>query len=470
MIDDADVRAFLRTFAKLNELANQLAPESGTQRQFTAAVTEFLGTDATLLNVLSEDMPNHRYLDWDVALTHLMGEDPDAELLGLGGGQERYDQGLGDILANRWAHFPVGQVDYVNLPAGPEATHQAIGLGARCFHYRGSPVVVFQRRGIPNSGSTPAVDVIALEPSIAVDLLAELRRLADERSVLRGKVLTLGLEEGHIPVYQFLPRTTVPAEDVVLPEGSLERIAVHVQGIAAHADRLRALGQHLKRGLLLYGPPGTGKTHTVRHLIGELPDHTVVLLRGQGLMLISQAARLARTMQPAVVVLEDVDLVAEDRSFTDGASPLLFEVLDAVDGIDTDVDVTFILTTNRIEILEEALVQRPGRVDLAVEVPLPDLQGRLRLLELYSRGIGFSPEALQVAAERSDGMTGSFAKELTRRAVLRTIADDRQPTDEDLIEALEEQIRDTDVLRRHLLHDSVEMEGDLDFEDSEFED
>lgn len=463
MTDD-DLRSFLSAFAKLSDLANRIDAGSGNQQRFTDAVSDRLGTDATTLSVLSEDIPPHRYVDWDVALGQLMAQDPEAVLLGLGGGQERYHRVLGDILADRWANFPVGQVDYVNLPSGPETTHQAIGLGARSFTHRGTPVLVFQRRGGSDGDGAPAVDVMSTDSSVAVALLDELRRLSDEHSVLRGQVVTLGLSDDHRPVYQFLPRTRVPASDVILPPGTLARIGGHVQGIARHADRLRAHGQHLKRGLLLYGPPGTGKTHTVRHLLGELEGHTVVLLRGQALMMISQAAALARAMQPSVVVLEDCDLVAEDRSF-DGSTAVLFEVLDAVDGIDGDVDVTFVLTTNRIDVLEEALVQRPGRVDLAVEIPLPDEEGRRGLLKLYSSGIGFSEDALSEAAALSEGMTGSFAKELTRRAVLRAIIDDREPSDEDLLVSLEEQLRDTESLRLHLAHDSVEIEEDLDFFD-----
>ena len=382
MTDDADLRSFLAAFSKIADLATRLDTTSG-QKRFADAVTERLGTDAAALTVLTEDIPPHRYLDWDIALGRLMAQDPDAVLLGIGGGQARYHQVLGDILADRWTNFPVGQVDYVNLPSGPDTTHQAIGLGARSFTYRGSPVLVFQRRGGLDGDVAPAVDVMSTDAGVAVTLLDELRRLSDQTSVLRGQVLTLGLGGNHRPVYQFLPRTRVPASDVILPPGTLERIGGHVQGIARHADRLRAHGQHLKRGVLLYGPPGTGKTHTVRHLLGELDGHTVVLLRGQALTMISQAAAMARTMQPSVVVLEDCDLVAEDRSF-DGSTGVLFEVLDAVDGIDGDVDVTFVLTTNRIDVLEEALAQLMAcRPD--AETCLSTRDGELRVYrgELY---------------------------------------------------------------------------------------
>ena len=74
-----------------------------------------------------------------------------------------------------------------------------------------------------------------------------------------------------------------------------------------------------------------------------------------------------------MVVLEDVDLVATDRDYVPDGNPLLFSLLDAMDGVGADADVTFVLTTNRADILETALVDRPGRVDLAIEIPAPTL-------------------------------------------------------------------------------------------------
>jgi ATP-dependent 26S proteasome regulatory subunit len=110
---------------------------------------------------------------------------------------------------------------------------------------------------------------------------------------------------------------------------------------------------------------------------------------------------MARALQPSIVVLEDCDLIAEDRSFGHGPQPLLFEVLDAMDGLDNDADVAFVLTTNRPDMLERALAQRPGRVDLAVEIPLPAHAEHVRLLELYGRKVSFSPEALDETLTRS---------------------------------------------------------------------
>jgi ATP-dependent 26S proteasome regulatory subunit len=176
--------------------------------------------------------------------------------------------------------------------------------------------------------------------------------------------------------------------------------------------------------VLLHGPPGTGKTHTVRYLMSRLSDCTVILLTGQAMRLIGQAAALARRLQPSMVVVEDVDLVAMDRGFAAGpTNPLLFTLLDAMDGVGADADVTFVLTTNRADELERALADRPGRIDLAIEVPRPDADGRGRLIELYGRGVDLRAD-LGPVVEATEGVTASFIKELLRRAVLGAVRAD----------------------------------------------
>ena len=77
--------------------------------------------------------------------------------------------------------------------------------------------------------------------------------------------------------------------------------------------------------------------------------------------------RIGPDAAASLIVLEDCDLVAEDRSFTPYGNPLLFTVLDEMDGLGSDIDACFLLTTNRVD-LQTALAQRPGRVDLAVEI------------------------------------------------------------------------------------------------------
>ncbi|MCB7135134.1 AAA family ATPase [Cellulosimicrobium marinum] len=466
--DDPAVARFLDTFATFMEVANQHAQQSRgpAQRSVADALRDHLGTDPRALPVLTETVSALRTVDADVALEVVVARHGGGTLVGVGGGEQRMHTSFSEIVEQsaQWNQFPLGAVDYARAATGPESERRTVAFGLHLFGYDGSPVAVLQRAGSPRHGNESALEVLCADEDAALALLAELRAAMIEHSVLRGQVVTFaasdyGPEAGGMT---FLPRERVPASDVVLPEGTLARVERQVVGVARHRDALRGAGQHLKRGVLLYGPPGTGKTHTVRHLVGESPGTTVVLLAGGALRLVRLAAETARALQPAVVVLEDCDLIAEDRSFHDGPQPLLFEVLDAMDGLGNDADVAFVLTTNRADLLEHALAQRPGRVDLAVEIPLPDRDARRRLFELYRSGLPFSADALDDAADRTDGVTASFVKEAIRRAVLRAAEAGHDVTDADLRTAVEEMTGDAERITRSLLGSSPGLLGALD--------
>ncbi len=424
-------------------------------RPLVEVLTEHLGVDASTLPVVRLATPSHQFVNLDVAVAALVEEHGGGTLVGVGGGDQRHHQTLADMLGPR--HFggvPVGAVDRTRGQTGPESSREAIALGVYLFSYAGVPVAVMQRQGNARFDTEPGIEVVAAS-DVTGPLLEDVTRLMVERSVFRGQVLAFDVTQSmHGPperAISFLARPGVAAEQVILPEGTLARVERHVAGTVRQAEALRAAGQHLKRGLLLYGPPGTGKTHTVRYLLGRLPDVTCIVLAGPALGLISEAAEVARSLQPSVVVLEDVDLIAEHRELHMGPQPLLFTLLDAMDGLDGDADVSFVLTTNRADLLESALAQRPGRVDLAIEVPLPDDEARRRLLDLYTRALPLSVLARDAAAERSGGVTASFFKELARRTVLLAAETGRAAGDELLEEALTEMLGDTERLTRALL-------------------
>jgi ATP-dependent 26S proteasome regulatory subunit len=119
-----------------------------------------------------------------------------------------------------------------------------------------------------------------------------------------------------------------------------------------------------------------------------------------------------------MLVIEDVDLIAEDRGMHPGQHPLLFQLLNEMDGLAEDADVVFVLTTNRADLLEPALAARPGRVDQAVELELPDADARRALFELYRGGLEVDTSGLDDVLARTEGVTASFLKELLRRAAL----------------------------------------------------
>jgi hypothetical protein len=451
---DEQQRAFLETVRRfMDELILVPRPQLETRTPLGDLVQDFLQTEVAALPLVTEEVPSHRLVDADVALDEL-GEDAASSVIGVTGGQQREHSSFPELLSSTFVKFAPGPVDYVTGATGPDTERRVVSFGVRLLSVDGHRVAVLQRSARPEFGRNNArLEILAAEEGGAAALLSAMRRLMLERSVLRGHVLSFSGNDfgpGAAGV-DFLIRPQVPASAVILPDGVLSDVVRHVVGIGEHRDALRAAGRHLKRGVLLYGPPGSGKTHTVRHLLSATPGTTAVVLAGNSIRFVTEAAELARALQPAIVVLEDVDLIAEDRDLAFGPQPLLFAMLDALDGLDGDADVAFVLTTNRVETLERALADRPGRVDLAVEIPLPDATARLRMFELYARGLPVSPQAIAAAAGKADGVSGAFAKELMRRTVLIAAENHRAVTDDDLGTALDTLLDARGKLTRQLL-------------------
>ncbi len=249
-----------------------------------------------------------------------------------------------------------------------------------------------------------------------------------EESVLRaesyrGKVLSLERaehsysgESSGITVHRLDP---VGRDQVVLPAATLDLLERNVVRFVAQRPRLKELGQATKKGLLFYGPPGTGKTLTIRYLANALPGHTTLLIAAEQVGLLGEYMTLARLLQPSVVVMEDVDLIARERTTMNSPceEALLNKLLNEMDGLKEEADVLFVLTTNRPEALEAALASRPGRIDQAIEFPLPDAAGREKLVRLYARGSAIADEVVQTVVGRTDRVSAAFIKELMRRSV-----------------------------------------------------
>ena len=347
------------------------------------------------------------------------------EVVGVTAFQNR-EFGLADFLdetgpVDPWGPRP-GNVATVNVPCGPDSAVRACVACAIYLVAEGEDRAAMLLRGSGAHGMHPEVtlEVVSTEPGAAARIAAEVRQSALQHNVFRGQVLSFGGEMfgPDSSVLSFHRRPELGRSALVLPAGVMDTIERQVVGVGRHRARLLASRQHLKRGLLLYGPPGTGKTHTVRYLIGRTPGVTVVQLTGVALHLIAEACSVARTLAPAMVVVEDVDLIAEDRGEYPGQHPLLFQLLNEMDGLAEDADVVFVLTTNRADVLEPALAARPGRVDQAVELGLPDTSARRALLELYRGGLQLDPDHLDRLATQTEGVTASFLKELLRRAAV----------------------------------------------------
>jgi len=400
------------------------AARADDQPAFGAMLTEHLGGGVEGLDVVEETWPTYDQVNVQAGLDAWLAE-PGREhrLVGVVNFRHR-DFDLSDLMRSTPPGYGPGpgNVSRVNQASGPDGQVIAcVQAGVYLVRDDDAALAMLLRGPDPESGrGAVQLQIVADRPEAAARAAEQIRRLGLVHNVYRGQIVSFGgdMFGERRAALHFHQRPSMTERDLILPEQVLATIDRQVVGVAEHREALLAARQHLKRGLLLYGPPGVGKTHTVRYLMGRLTDTTIVLLSGDALGLIGQACSVARSLQPAMIVVEDVDLIAEDRGMHPGRHPLLFSLLNEMDGLAEEADVVFLLTTNRADLLEPALASRPGRVDQAVELLHPDTEARRRLFALYRGELVVDESRLDSVMERTAGVTASFLKELLRRAAV----------------------------------------------------
>lgn len=434
--DDLPPDRLASAFANfVRQVASAAVPETSP---LLDKIREHLGTDPAELPVTLEQLDTFEQPNLQLAIDAYTSHDGhSATLYGVSMDNKRFMAvGLSElVIRTGYSHRPPlldGPVDYVNYHLAEDRVLSCVQFGLYLIRAGGARLAALvtgpSEMGDPR-GQKLRLEVMAALPDDASSFITEIRQLMDRLNVYRGHAITLsaGMRIGPGPqtLVQFEAIPYVGRDDVVLPKGLLEQIERQTINFSQHADQLLKSGRSLKRGVLLFGLPGTGKTLTLMHLIGRMPERTTLLTTGSGMGLIQTVATMARQLAPSMVVLEDVDLVAQERTTPGfGARPVLFELLNEMDGLRADQDVIFVLTTNRPDILEPALAARPGRIDLVVELPLPDADGRGRLLDVYSRGLTLDGVDIQALVERTEGATPAYIKELLRKAALRALERD----------------------------------------------
>ena len=412
--------------------------------------------EPTELPVTNADFSTTEHPNLQLALDAVLG---DAELLGYSAPMLPFHYaGLPVILSPQgpFGRVDSGPVQYTNVEVGDGRVIQCVANG---IFLADRAVYVVSTADRPMGGSQLKFEGISPDPGVVQATLDAVRAAMREHNVFRGRVISLHAHDDQSVTVVFHQLPAVARDAVILPDGTLERLERHALGIAEHAERLRAAGRHLKRGVLLHGPPGTGKTLSINYVLSTMPGRTTILLTGRGLGLIEQALAIARDLEPATVVFEDVDLVAAERTFEFGGGGPLFELLNQMEGLAEDADLLFLLTSNRPDVLEPALAARPGRVDLALEIPLPDAAARARLLGLYAAGIEYDEAE---AVERTEGVSGAFVKELMRQAALRAALDGREAGPADVSATLDDLLADRSALTRRLLGQPGEDDDEFD--------
>ena len=198
-------------------------------------------------------------------------------------------------------------------------------------------------------------------------------------------------------------------------------------------DKYRKLGGRIPRGVLLSGPPGTGKTLLARAVAGEAgapffsmsASEFVEAIVGVGASRVRDLFRQAKKESPAIVFIDELDAVGRARSTAGGygggsdeREQTLNQILTEMDGFDSSTAVIVIGATNRIDVLDQALL-RPGRFDRRVAVLPPDRDGRRLILDVHTRDVPLAPDVdLQRIAATTPGMVGADLANLVNEAAL----------------------------------------------------
>jgi ATP-dependent metalloprotease len=193
-------------------------------------------------------------------------------------------------------------------------------------------------------------------------------------------------------------------------------------------DKFSTLGGKLPKGVLLVGPPGTGKTLLARAVAGEagVPffymsgsefDEVYV---GVGAKRVRELFAAARGKAPAIVFIDELDAIGGKRSERDHAyaKQTLNQLLTDLDGFDQGTGVIFLAATNFPEMLDKALT-RPGRFDRRVSVPLPDVRGRVAILNHHMRKLQIGTDVdVSVLARGTPGFSGAELENLANQAAV----------------------------------------------------
>jgi len=216
-------------------------------------------------------------------------------------------------------------------------------------------------------------------------------------------------------------------------EKEIEEVREAVEYPLTKPEIFARVGVEPPKGILLYGPPGTGKTLIAKAVAHEAKatfirmsgSELVHKYIGEGAQLVRELFSLAREKAPTIVFIDEIDAVGSTRT-NDGTSGsaevqrTLMQLLAEMDGFDNRGDVRIMAATNRVDMLDPALL-RPGRFDRAIAIPLPDKAGRKAILAIHSRKMTLIDVDLDRVVDMTENATGADLQAVCREAGMMAV-------------------------------------------------
>ena len=320
--------------------------------------------------------------------------------------------------------------------------------------------VNYYKKEIEKLLSTPLIEGIIIEvlddgravvksttgPNLIVNVLGsvEMKGLRPGARVAlnqRGSTIVEVLpssEDPYVRGMEVIERPSTRYHDIGGLEKQINELREVVELPLKHPELFQELGIDPPKGVLLYGPPGCGKTLLAKAVAGETQATFISLVAselaqkfvGEGARIVRELFSLARKKAPAIVLIDEIDAIAAKRMDlgTSGEREIhrtLTQLLAELDGFDPLGNVKIIATTNRLDILDPALL-RPGRFDRVIEVPLPGLEGRKEIFRIHTRRMKLSKVDLEELARLTKGATGADIKAICTEAGYSAIRSGRK--------------------------------------------
>ncbi len=265
---------------------------------------------------------------------------------------------------------------------------------------------------------------------------------------------------------EFSNPNNISYEDIGGLQDILQKIREMVELPLKHPILFETLGIEPPKGVLIHGPPGVGKTLIAKAVAHETKAHFITIngpevmskYYGESEKKLRQIFKRAEDNAPSIIFLDEIDALAPSRESTTGEVErrVVAQLLALMDGMSGRNKTIVIGATNRINAVDPAL-RRPGRFDREIEISVPNVEGRLHILQIHTRGMPLADDVdLHKYASISHGMVGADLKALAREAAMRTlrrflpridldqdiipaeILDEMQVTDQDFLDASKE--------------------------------
>lgn len=258
-----------------------------------------------------------------------------------------------------------------------------------------------------------AMIVVTGSDAIKADLkgfVKEIQEIMQTRNFYRGQRIQFG---GRIT---FVEKSDKTWEDLVLDERTKDSIWGNTIGFLNNRERLKQYGIPFKRGVLLVGEPGTGKTLACKALLSKAEGITqIVSIAGafENPDYLTYLYEMAQDLSPSIVLIEDVDLIAQEREeFGYSRGSALLTLLSVLDGVEECDGVITIATTNCKETLDKAISKRPSRFDRIIYFPRPALKQRAELILLLCRKVPLDVNMQEYLARKTENFTPAQIQEV----------------------------------------------------------